>query len=120
MSILEIGCCGAYCRTCMAWQQEKYPNERTCRGCKLGYKSGARDITKAKCAIKVCCFVEKKLETCADCPEYLTCTIIHSFYDKKGYKYKKYKQSMEFIRAKGYDAFLAIADRWKGPFGTLE
>lgn len=69
MTIREIGCCGAYCKTCMEeWQKKKYPNERTCRGCKLGYELGERDLSKAKCEIKVCCFREKKLETCADCP----------------------------------------------------
>ena len=62
MTIREIGCCGAYCRTCMEQQKQKYPNERTCLGCKLGYESGKRDLSKAKCEIKVCCFREKQLE----------------------------------------------------------
>ncbi|MFA5364535.1 MAG: hypothetical protein WC325_05065 [Candidatus Bathyarchaeia archaeon] len=47
MTVREIGCCGAYCKTCIAWQNEKYPNERTCRGCKLGYGS-TRDQSKSK------------------------------------------------------------------------
>ena len=31
MSISEIGCCGAYCRTCSAFI------EQVCKGCKVGY-----------------------------------------------------------------------------------
>jgi hypothetical protein len=109
-----IGCCGAYCRTCAALI------EGVCKGCKLGYDRGERDIEKAKCLMKICCFKDKHLETCADCWEYLRCERIQSFYSKKGYKYKKYKQSIEFIRKKGYSAFLQIADRWSGPYGKLE
>jgi hypothetical protein len=44
----------------MERQKETYPNERTCRGCKLGYEHGERDLSKAKCEIKVC-FFEKKV-----------------------------------------------------------
>jgi hypothetical protein len=119
MSVIEIGCCGAYCRTCREWQKDKYPNERSCRGCKLGYENEERDINKTKCKIKICCYKEKSLETCADCQQYHTCTIIHGFYDKKGYKYKKYKQSIEYIRKNGYDKFMKFADTWKGPHGKL-
>ena len=113
MSIREIGCCGAYCNTC---------RELTgghCRGCKLGYESGDRDINKAKCRIKVCCFKERNLETCADCPDYPSCEVIRGFHDKTGYKYRKYKQSMDFIREHGYDDFLKLANNWKGPYGRL-
>jgi len=119
MTVEEIGCCGAYCRTCIEWQKEKYPNERTCRGCKLGYQSGERDISKAKCKIKVCCFKEKGLETCADCSDY-PCEILVEFWSKKGWKYKQYKKQLEFIRQNGYEEFLKIADTWKGPRGKLE
>ena len=114
MSIREIGCCGAYCKTCRAL------SEGSCRGCKLGYDSGERDIDKAKCRIKVCCFKERKLETCADCADYPFCKVIHGFHDKSGHKYKKYAQSMEFIRNHGYDSFLRQADRWGGPYGRLD
>ena len=57
MSIREIGCCGAYCKTCRS-----YTTGNNCRGCKLGYESGERDINKAKCKIKVCCCKEKNLK----------------------------------------------------------
>ena len=113
MSIRGIGCCGAYCITC---------RELTgghCRGCKLGYEEGERDISKAKCKMKLCCFKERKLETCADCVDYLTCDTIRGFHDKTGQKYRKYKQSMDFIREHGYDEFLKIADNWKGPYGKF-
>jgi hypothetical protein len=109
-----IGCCGACCRTCRALE------EGACRGCKLGYGEGDRDISRAKCRMKVCCFGEKHLETCADCPEYPACGIIRGFQSKKGYKYRKYRESLEFIRKKGYPAFLMRADAWKGPYGRLE
>ena len=114
MTIREIGCCGAYCRTCLA-----YMTGSICRGCKLGYDTGSRDISKAKCKIKLCCFRDNKLETCADCPDYLTCDIMKSFYGKSGYKYRKYKESIEYIRKNGYEDFIKIADNWKGPYGRL-
>ena len=108
-----IGCCGAYCKTCPPL------NENYCKGCKLGYDTGKRDINYAKCKMKVCCFKEKKLETCADCPDYSTCKIMLDFHNKKGYKYKKYKQSIEFIRKNGYDDFLKTAKDWKRAHGRL-
>jgi hypothetical protein len=114
MSVREIGCCGAYCKTCRALK------DKSCRGCKLGYENGERDISKARCAMKVCCFGERQLETCADCPDYPSCETIHGFYSKNGYKYGKYRQTTEFIRENGYDKLLAVADRWKGAYGSLK
>ncbi|KQC04731.1 MAG: hypothetical protein APR53_03085 [Methanoculleus sp. SDB] len=108
-----VGCCGACCRTCKPFV------EGFCKGCKLGYDTGERDISKARCPMKVCCFGQRNLETCADCPDYSACTIISGFYDKKGYKYKKYRQSIEFIRKNGYKQFLEKTRNWKGPYGTL-
>jgi len=70
--------------------------------------------------MKVCCLKEKRLETCADCPEYPECEIIRGFHSKKGFKYRKYRQSIEFIRKNGYATFLTFADEWKGPYGKLE
>jgi hypothetical protein len=111
--IRYIGCCGAYCKTCPALK------DGTCKGCKLGYEEGDRDISRAKCAMKVCCFRDQKLETCADCDRYATCETIAGFYSKKGFKYKKYRESVEFIREKGYPPFLMCAGEWKGPYGRL-
>jgi hypothetical protein len=112
MSIREIGCCGAYCKTC----RESVTGDN-CSGCKLGYDNGERDINKARCKIKVCCFRDRQLETCADCPDYSGCEIINGLYGKSGYKYGKYRQSIEFIRKNGYEKFLSLADGWKGPYG---
>jgi hypothetical protein len=109
-----IGCCGAYCKTCPPLI------ENYCKGCKLGYDTGKRDINDAKCKMKVCCFKENNFETCADCPDYSTCKIILDFHNKKGYKYKKYKQSIEFIRKNGYDEFLKNAKDWKRAYGPLD
>lgn len=108
-----IGCCGAYCKTCRAL------SEGACRGCKLGYDAGERDIRKARCRIKICCFGEKRLETCAECPDYDACETISGFHNKNGYKYKKYHDSLEFIRKKGNDEFIKAACKWKGPYGRL-
>jgi hypothetical protein len=108
-----IGCCGAYCKTCKPFQ------ESFCKGCKLGYLDGTRDINRAKCKMKVCCLQEKQLETCADCADFSECAVIQSFHNKSGYKYKKYKQSMEFIIQNGYAKFLEQANKWKGAYGKL-
>jgi len=109
MSEHLIGCCGAYCGTCHG-----------CPGCTAGYETGKRDISKARCRIKICCI--RKLGStysCADCPDYLYCNILQDFYGKNGYKYKKYRESLEFIRANGRTAFLKIARKWTRPYGKL-
>jgi len=114
MSVREIGCCGAYCKTCIG-----FLTKGQCKGCKLGYEDSSRDISKSKCNYKNCCYRDRKLETCADCNKYSLCKLIHGLYAKKGYKYKKYKQSVEYIRTNGYEAFLILANNWKGPYGKL-
>lgn len=113
MSIEEIGCCGAYCGTC---KELKFGR---CKGCKLGYLDGSRDIEKAKCKMKVCC-IKKNYDSCAACSEINTCHVITEFYSKKGYKYKKYKQATDFIISNGYDNFLEIADTWKNAYGKYK
>lgn len=110
MSITEVGCCGAYCRTCRAYK------ERACKGCKTGYDTGEREIERAKCRIKICCMA-KGFNSCADCPELTACPTIKDFHGKNGYKYKKYGQAIEFIRKNGYDAFVKIAGKWKNAYG---
>lgn len=109
-----IGCCGAYCKTCKPYRKG------FCKGCKLGYEKGERYINKTKCRIKTCCFKEKKLEICADCVDYSNCKIIHGFYNKKGFKYSKYEQAVEFIRQDGYEKFIKIAGKWRGPYGKYQ
>ncbi len=111
-SKIYIGCCGAYCKTC------KVLADGYCKGCKLGYDTGERDLKRAKCKIKVCC-INMKHDTCADCKGFTKCKTIHGFYDKGAYKYKKYKQSMEFISKNGYSEFFKHADKWNGPYGKI-
>lgn len=105
----EIGCCGAYCKTCREFQ-------KTCKGCKPGYLDGSRDVSRAKCKIKKCCLTKKHC-TCADCKEYYGCEVIQAFIQDPGYKYAKYKQALEFIRAHDYAAFLQVAESWKNAYG---
>ena len=109
MSVEEIGCCGAYCGTCKAYNT-------TCKGCKIGFVSGERDISKAKCKIKICC-VSKQLNSCADCQLYDDCEIVQSFHNHEGYKYGKYKQAIAYIKSNGYEKFLKKADKWNGAYG---
>ena len=110
MTKLEIGCCGAVCGTCRAFKN------KTCIGCKVGYATGGRDLSKAKCKIKLCC-IRKGFTTCADCKTLATCRIIQSMYGKTGYKYGKYRQATAYIKEKGYDDFICIAKKWNGPYG---
>jgi hypothetical protein len=109
-----VGCCGAYCRTCKPYV------DGLCKGCKIGFDTGERDIDRAKCKIKLCCFRDRELDTCADCPSLGSCETIGSWYAKKGYKYRKYKHSIDFIRENGYPRFIQRADKWKGAYGKLE
>jgi hypothetical protein len=112
MSLEELGCCGAFCRTCPMLR------EKLCRGCQLGYGSGKRDLAKARCAVKVCC-LKRNHSSCAECPEYSSCPTIQGFFKKRGYKYGKYRESLEFIRARGYEEFFRITDRWTRQYGKL-
>jgi len=111
---MEIGCCGAYCGTCPELL------EKRCQGCRLGYESGGRDLAKARCRMKVCCINRQGLAyTCGDCADLPACEIIQGFYAKNGYKYRKYRESMEFIRRHGYDAFMEAARDWRRAYGRL-
>jgi len=112
--ITLIGCCGAFCGKC------RQLTEGICKGCKLGYDEGMRNINAARCRIKLCCFREKKIQTCSDCPEFPGCRIIHDFYGNKGYKYGKYCESIEFIKKHGYQDFLEQTCTWKNEYGRLE
>jgi len=109
MSVKELGCCGAYCRNCPAYIV-------ACKGCKIGYDTGERDIAKTRCKIKLCCLA-RQLATCADCPHYSVCQTLGAFYARAGYKYREYKQAPDYIRENGYEAFLAVANRWSGAYG---
>ncbi|MCK9355872.1 MAG: DUF3795 domain-containing protein [Dehalococcoidia bacterium] len=108
-----IGCCGAYCRTCRVLAGG------LCRGCKLGYLDGQRDIAKAKCRMKVCC-VQRGLVACGECPELDTCPTMAAFFNHASYKYRKYREATEFIRRYGCAEFLKQADTWTGAYGKLE
>ena len=109
-----IGCCGAYCKTCKAFI------EGFCKGCKIGFDTGERDINRAKCKIKLFSFRNNKFDTCADCQKLESCKVVGDWYGKKGYKYKKYRQSIEFIKKYGYLRFIRLADKWKNAYGKLE
>jgi len=113
MSKEQVGCCGAYCGTCPEMQNNR------CKGCKIGYQNGARDISKAKCKVKVCC-IPKGFDSCADCHEFNTCEIIASFHNKNGYKYKKYKEALEFIKSSGYIKFLKVSSTWSRQYGKYK
>ncbi|MCW4045166.1 MAG: hypothetical protein NWE94_06590 [Candidatus Bathyarchaeota archaeon] len=69
-------------------------------------------MNKAKCEIKLCCFRDRKLETCADCTDY-PCRILEAFWGKNGWKYGQDKRQLEFIRQHGYKEFLKKANTWK-------
>ena len=114
MSEDAIGCCGAFCGGC------RERTEGRCPGCTAGYETGLRDIAKARCKIKVCCIGKLGNNcTCADCQDFQRCNILQDFYGKNGYKYRKYQESLKFIRANGSAAFRIIAQEWKRPYGKL-
>ena len=57
------------------------------------------------------------LKTCKGCEEYDRCESIQSFLNHPGYKYGKYKQALEYIRAHGHAAFLNAAEHWTSAYG---
>ena len=62
-------------------------------------------------------YYEAMQPTCADCEEYDRCEIIQAFINQSGYKYAKYKQALEYIRAHDYAAFMKAAENWKNAYG---
>ena len=113
-SITYIGCCGTFCKTC------KPLIEGFCKGCRLGYDNGRRDINKAKCIIKLCCIKEKGYETCVECVEFSSCEKIITKFGKQKYNVKKCMQCLEYIKKNGYSKFIKMAKNWKGPYGKIE
>ena len=91
----------------------------SCKGCKLGYDDGKRNMARARCRIKVCCFGVKKLETCADCSDSDDCPLLSRFFSKNGGKYDRYRRILEFIRANGYSEFVRIGKDWTNSYGKL-
>jgi hypothetical protein len=71
-----------------------------------------------QCRMKLCCFRDKGLGTCADCTEFDICEIIQPWFEK-GYKYRRCKTYLEFIREHGYERFLEKADKWNNAEGKL-
>ena len=76
-------------------------------------------MAKAKCKIKVCCFGAKKLGTCAECPEYDGCDVLAAFHGKNGIEYRKYRESLEFVRTHGYQEFVKRGKDWARACGRL-
>lgn len=113
LSVLDLGCCGAFCGTCPEM------SKRLCQGCKTGYGDGSRILSRARCRIKVCC-LGKGTVSCADCADFLNCETLRGFHSKNGYKYRKYREALEFIREHGYESFLENAVRWRSQYGALE
>lgn len=109
-----IACCGCYCKTCRAF------TNNSCRGCLIGYETQERDIGRAKCKIKICCYKEKGLLNCAECGQFSTCTIISGRFKIGSYDNKKCLEALEYISNHGTDDFMEKADKWKGPFGKLK
>ena len=112
-SVEDIGCCGAFCGSC------KVKKENFCIGCKIGYKTGERELSKAKCKMKVCC-IGRNHNTCADCEGLNDCRIINDFFNKNGYKYKKYREAIFYIATNGYPAFLKQTEKWTMQYGKYE
>lgn len=107
-----VGCCGAYCKTCMT------PDERSCKGCRLGYEDGKRKLLRARCQVKRCCLIEKKLPTCMECGEFESCELLQGFYGLSK-AHQKIRRAAEFIRKNGYDRFEAVAGHWTRSKGEL-
>jgi len=109
-----IACCGCYCKTCKAFISN------SCRGCIIGYETKERDINRAKCKIKICCYKEKKLSTCAECKDFSKCALIAGRFKAGSYDNKKCLEALEYIKNYGKNNFMDKANKWKGHFGKLK
>ena len=108
-----IACCGFYCKTCKEF------TGKHCRGCKTGYENKDRDLSKAKCNIKLCCYRDKEYRTCADCDIFSSCSIITKRFKPGTYSNKKCMQYLQYIKNNGYVAFIKKANNWHNHYGTL-
>lgn len=52
----------------------------------------------------------------ADCPEYDCCAALREFFGHSGYKYSRYRQTLEFIRGNGHEAFMKAVEDWNVEF----
>ena len=107
--IEEIGCCGAYFRTCREYL-------KICKGCKPGYLDGSRDLSRAKRKMNKC-YLTRGHITCGDCGEYDRCKTIQLVLNHAGYNDSKCKQALEYIRAHGHTDFLKAEEHWTGTYG---
>ncbi len=69
--------------------------------------------------MKVCC-IKKQFNSCADCSDYEHCETIQEFHNKNGYKYKKYKEAIDFIIQNKYEKFVKIANQWSMQYGKFD
>lgn len=109
-----VTCCGCYCKTCKPYI------DGFCKGCKLGYRAGERDINKAKCKIKICCFKGKKLETCADCESVSNCEIFNNRFKVGTRDNERLQEALKYIKDHGYDKFIEKAKKWTSYAGKLD
>ena len=63
---------------------------------------------------------DKNLSSYAEYCEVERCQTLNEFYDKNGYKYKKYKEAVYFIREEWDNNFLGIADNWTIQYGKYK
>ena len=87
-------------------------------GLQAGYLGGSRNLNRARCKMKKCCLARGCI-TCGDCAAYESCGTVQSFLSHPGYKYGKYRQALEYIRAHGHAAFLKMARHWTGACGRF-
>jgi len=109
-----IGCCGAYCKACGGFTR------KNCKGCKLGFDTGERNLNRTRCKIKKCCFGDNRFATCADCSKLEACNYMENWYKKNHGKYRAYKKHIDYIKENGYQKYLEIAGKWKSIFGELK
>ncbi len=74
------------------------------------------DLSRARYKTRLCC-LDRGAATRADCDEFVSCEVLQSCLAKRGYRYRKYREALGFIRANGYDEFVRLADGWKAPYG---
>ena len=64
----ELAPCGVFCGACPSCH-------KTCKGCASEDKAQIRK-SKWSCKIRTCCYDQKKLDFCGQCPEF-PCTIVN-------------------------------------------
>ena len=110
----KLAPCGVYCGACPSFG-------KSCFGCSSQTDAGSRRRSREGCAVRSCCYREKGLRHCGDCPEFpcgkVTKKLISSHPGDPRYRYRHELPDMValFRRMERGDYLRFLEKRWSCP-----